>query len=156
MPTAALITSPPLSLAIYLTGPQIYISLPGLVRLPTAHGLSVFPGSMCIKMQLLPGFFDNNEPSQGCGFIHPWTLVLPCQTNYVCCFFLSMAESIGDVHFLWLMRCHTDRMILLFKDSDALHLPPYASILFHVTTDNEALVTSSGPITTTTWWIHGL
>ena len=38
-----------------------------------------------------------------------------------------MAESVGDLDLLWLMRCHADKLIFLCKDSDALHLLQYAS-----------------------------
>ena len=36
----------------------------------------------------------------------------------------------------WLMRCHTDKLMLLFKDSDALYLLQCTSVPFHVITDN--------------------
>ena len=70
--------------------------------------------------------------------------------------FPSMAGSVAELDLLWLMRCHNDKLMLLFKDFDALHGLQCASLPLHVITDKEALYTSRELITTTTWWTHSL
>ena len=159
IPTPALITMPLLSLAVSLSGAEIFISMPWIVRLPTG------PQHVCVPrvtVQSLPppGLLNDNDTSQMRGCLHPWTLYhFAALLLYACCFLLSMAGSVCDLDLRWLMRCHTDKLImlmLLVKDSDALHLSQWVSVLLHVFTDNEALDTSGGPFRTTTWRIHGL
>ena len=67
-----------------------------------------------------------------------------------------MAESGGDLDVRWLMRCHSNKLIFLFKTSDALNLLQCASVLMHVVTGNEAVHSNIGPNTTTTWWTQSL
>ena len=54
---------------------------------------------------------------------------------------LITVVSPGDLDLLWLMRCHTNKLIILVKDSKALHLLQCTSVLFHVVIDNDATYT---------------